>query len=575
MSFKFEGYLDSQEPEEGFKFEGYKEQPSRGRSLASAYPKGLVKGAEALGATNPLPLKGPVSSELGHRILEQFLPTQEKLPEQLLERAGKLTPFAVGGAGSVINKLLQLAAGTAGGQLAEEAGAGELGQTAAEIGGMAIPGAIRSIGRKIAASIPESPNLYPARTKNVPKITHGEPVTIDITPEKPIPRKLAGRVSVGGKEIELKPSSEHFIETPTEEAGRAISPQKFYNTTSGGRAVKGEIMDLDKSAYKQVGENYQESRRLNAGIEDIHPELVTKLDERLATLKEIPEPSGPQKDLIRSLENITSRLAVKDPMGGISGYQPISNQTLIDQVQSLRQKIDYDFAHGDTRNIFKPIIEDLQNSVIRAAQNSPEALQAFNKARQSYKNWAEEFDNDYVRPFRDRTNKNYSKLYKSAQDIDEFNMLRSVLDKSKQGNKIQRAVLRDLVENKLKPLLGDLKKFDKRDLEQILRELEGAVSEKESEDIRRQIAKILKRSQRVITPIKREFTIKDFKDFLHVITDLAIGRGDSAANKLVSKLTHGDNAKKLSEFFKRLPQKQTFSEEDMNKIVKKALGYLA
>ena len=58
------------------------EPVSRARSMANAAAKGLIQ----FGEQYPLmPSFGPVPSKLGHRMMEKFLPSEEKLPEELIE----------------------------------------------------------------------------------------------------------------------------------------------------------------------------------------------------------------------------------------------------------------------------------------------------------------------------------------------------------------------------------------------------------------------------------------------------------------------------------------------------------
>ena len=85
------------------------ENPSRTQSLASAFPKGLIKGAANF---SPLPNFGPVSNQLGEKLTEQFLPTQKgRNAEDILEFTGEAAPLALFGEGGLARKGLQAAAG--------------------------------------------------------------------------------------------------------------------------------------------------------------------------------------------------------------------------------------------------------------------------------------------------------------------------------------------------------------------------------------------------------------------------------------------------------------------------------
>lgn len=307
-------------------------------------------------------------------------------------------------------------------------------------------------------------------------------------------QSLSGRASVGGKEVPVKPPSlpSTAISPLEDQVASIVSKQRFSNATVGGKAIQKEVMDLDSKVYSEVNDLYRKSRDLNKEIEAVHPELVQKLEERLAALREIPDPSGPEKQLISSMETLSKRL------GSSSGYRPISNQTLIDQIQSLRKKIDYDFAHGDTSNIFKPLINDIQESVLQAAKKSPAAFNAFNDARRAYAEWADVFDSPYIRPLRNKTNKDYTKIFKGAQDIDEFNQLKAVLERSPNGKVISRGVQRELLLKKLKPIIEKQGKVSQKEVEEALLELDSFLSPEEVQAVREAISQ----SQQ---PITKEF----------------------------------------------------------------------
>lgn len=298
-------------------------------------------------------------------------------------------------------------------------------------------------------------------------------------------KSLTGRVTPSTKDLGLRPISNKPPKNLEEDIGSIFSPTSFKNTTEGGKSLKNEVMKLDQASYRNVNNLYKKSRELNAAIDEIHPNLAHSLLDRMQELKKIPEPSGPQKQLITALENILSDVA--EIQGDqILGFKPINNQILIDQVQSLRQKIDYDFTHGNAKNIFKPTINDLQEAARTAAEHAgnKEALTSFDEARAAYKDWADTFDNDYLRPIRNVQNRDYSKMFKGSLDVDEFNELNKILQKSPEGEQISSALKRDLVNKYLakyegKPISSSMKDFDKD-----LKELGAVITPEEATSVR-------------------------------------------------------------------------------------------
>lgn len=137
------------------------EQISKTRSVLSSPVKGLIKGSEELGQLHdPISaLAQQFSSQQNspfEQVLDKVLPTRDETTEQVLERAGKIAPFAALGGASAPAALLQSVSGGALGQLAKEEGIGELGQAGAEAVGMGIPSLVKA-GSKAAANLFKSP----------------------------------------------------------------------------------------------------------------------------------------------------------------------------------------------------------------------------------------------------------------------------------------------------------------------------------------------------------------------------------------------------------------------------------
>jgi hypothetical protein len=289
-----------------------------------------------------------------------------------------------------------------------------------------------------------------------------------------------------GEGLALRPAPLPQQPELADRVGNIFSPNRFYNSTQGGHAFRNEIMTIDENVYRGVNRLYNTSRELNSQISEIHPNLVGRLQNRIAELSSIPEPSDVQRRLLRASENVLNRLATIGENGEITGYLPINNQVMIDQIQSLRQIIDYDFAHGNTKNIFRPLINELQESALNAAQNSgtPEAAHALNEARNAYRMWVEAFDNDYVRPFRDASNQDYSKLFKSALDFDESNMLRRILNTTPRGQELINASTREIVEKNLGKYFENPRAVNPREFDKAVRELEAVITPEQAQQIR-------------------------------------------------------------------------------------------
>ena len=146
---------------------------------------------------------------------------------------------------------------------------------------------------------------------------------------------------------------------------------------------------------------------------------------RANEIRSIPRPSGVENQLLAAIDDILGETAVIEN-GIITGYIPINSQRLIRQVQSLRRSVDFDFAHGQPKNIFRPVIREIQDSVIREAQTAglPEAADALIDANEAYREWTTTFNNDYINQYRDISNRSYTKLYDKILKSDAFVVVR-------------------------------------------------------------------------------------------------------------------------------------------------------
>jgi len=127
-------FLDSTESSDALDFLG--KDISKGRSLASAPAKGLIKGASKFSL---FPSFGPVSQQLGERMTEKFLPTREGGLEDILEFGSENIPLAALGEGGLVKKGLQALTGALSKKTAKELDLPEWAQDIVGGFGMAVP----------------------------------------------------------------------------------------------------------------------------------------------------------------------------------------------------------------------------------------------------------------------------------------------------------------------------------------------------------------------------------------------------------------------------------------------------
>lgn len=401
-----------------------------------------------------------------------------------------------------------------------------------------------------------------------------------------------GRVTQGESDLGIRPTPQ----TPTpsranlkERVSDRVNPNEIYNTTEAGRALKNQIMELDNSAYTNVNELYDVSRELNSGVNQIHAELADQIIDLTADIRRIPNPSGVQNQLLRSSEDILNSLIARSEDGTITGYRRISNQTLIDQVQSLRQKVDFDFAHGNPKNIFRPLINDIQESVVRVAQQTgnAEAANALLDANQAYREWTTTYNNDYVNPYRDLSNRDYSKLYKRNTNTDNFNVVRDIIEDTPRGQEIIGATQRDIADKAMKKYTDNPRNIDRTEFNKDLRELESTLNPNQIEGIRDEFSNAQRRFPRDVRQIKAPESISKELKAMEVFTGkdpesiLSEMNTRSGIRRIEERMTTPKEKKvfekvkqqKIRDIFREGKVKADYSGEDIQRVLNKTKNY--
>jgi hypothetical protein len=191
MPFTVVGYEEEPEVEEKpkgkFKVVGY-EEPSFAQkhgfkgigfekplSVVKAGAKGVLEGVQNI---NPLQPGSMIPQSVRQQVMEQVLPDLGEEEEKIARRGGKLLPMVALGPEAAEAKLIQLALGTTAGELAEQAGAGELGQGLAEVGGTSLPNVLKTTtqtlkniaGKKITETLPSGLTKPRAVESNLNKV---------------------------------------------------------------------------------------------------------------------------------------------------------------------------------------------------------------------------------------------------------------------------------------------------------------------------------------------------------------------------------------------------------------------
>ena len=344
-------------------------------------------------------------------------------------------------------------------------------------------GIVNRVKAQEAGIIPQGPQIAPTAMFPGGKPLQGSSLQGRVSTQAPLTKETSKTLGV-----KVKPQPRH---ASPEEKALGVFRHEIESPYEAGKGIKESVKKADEAAYKVVNENYTKSDELQKGISTIHTDLVDKLEGYIAEIDAIPSPSSIQKKLKSEMQTVIKELAEVSEDGTITGYKEMTNHQLLEQAKAWRQVIDYDFAHGDPQNIFKPAIKEVEQAAVEAAKSSgnKQAVQALEKARESYKEWVDTFSNDYVNPFRDRSNKSFQRNFEKLLNPDDYNVMKRVLEKTPEGKVQLEAIQREIVDKELKEILRNPRKIHPRDLERKLNELKSILEPEQLQSIKDEILK--------------------------------------------------------------------------------------
>jgi len=310
--------------------------------------------------------------------------------------------------------------------------------------------------------------------------------------------QMIARQNAVAESIRLKPGEEELpyrpapstAENPSLEngIGNVISKNEITNTTNAGKANIEAVRANDAMDYKNVNDLYKKSDQLNSKINIEPTNLVVDLIQKRNELTKISKLDPIQEQKLSFINAILKDIAEFGPEGSVIGFKPINSHVLQEQAKAIRYFMDFNFEHGNPRGILTPIVDDIENAIEFAANVSgkPEAVEAHKAAKAAYRKWASEYANDYINPYRSKENFDYSKIFRSSLDVDEFNMLNKVLNKSNAGQQLANSTRRALVEKHLGKYLENPHTANPKEFETTLKELRAVITGEEESAIREQ-----------------------------------------------------------------------------------------
>ncbi len=303
---------------------------------------------------------------------------------------------------------------------------------------------------------------------------------------------LKGRVKTQGDDIGFRPApGPEQDPSLRNKLGSIFSKNVVKSESEAGLENVKAIRANDNIDYQKVREAYTLSDQLSEMVQSEHSGLALEMARQIEELNQIPELSPPRKQLLTIAQKILGKIGIFNEEGALIGFNKISNKVLQDQAKELRYFMDFNFEHGNTRGIFSPMVGTLEDAAELAASttNNAQAYEASRNARRLYRQWAEDYDNDYIRPFRDTKNQDYIKLFNETLNPDTYPVVDNILGRSNAGQQISSANKRALIEKELKPFFGNKGKIDPEKFEDALKKIRGVITPEQERSIVEEFAK--------------------------------------------------------------------------------------
>jgi hypothetical protein len=295
--------------------------------------------------------------------------------------------------------------------------------------------------------VPEYQNVNKAFEKvKEPEIPFGEkPKPKEISATTPIsPEKTA---EVGKRELAPQGPTSVMLETkrsvkPEGRVGESLTRYKISSKKNAAQDAQRILRERSEAEHQIVNEKYDLSEKLNSKIMGERHGLLNDVEDRLADL----ERQGARKydaqamDILEDLRDFLKR-------------GPASNQDLINRERQVRKYLQHKYAH-DPKNVFIPVIQDIQKEIARSAKGDPNAYQSYINAKAQNVKWNENYNNKYIRKFLDKENKDYQTLYNGLTSEDEYGALSKILEEhGSSGKNLSQSLKREMVEKDLKSFL--------------------------------------------------------------------------------------------------------------------------
>ena len=294
---------------------------------------------------------------------------------------------------------------------------------------------------------PEYQNVNKAFEKlKEPEILFGEkPKPKEISATTPVsPEKAA---EVGKRELAPQGPTSVMLETkrsvkPEGRIGESVTKYKISSKKNAAEDAQRILRERSEAEHQIVNEKYDISEKLNSKIMGERHDLLNDVKDRLSDL----ERQGARKYDAQAMD-------ILEDLRDFLKKGPVSNQDLINRERQVRKYLQYKYAH-DPKNVFSPIISDIQKEIARSAKGNPKAYQSYINAKAQNVKWNENYNNKYIRKFLDKENKDYQTLYNCLTSEDEYGALSQILEEhGSSGKNLSRSLKREMVERDLKGLL--------------------------------------------------------------------------------------------------------------------------
>jgi len=207
-----------------------------------------------------------------------------------------------------------------------------------------------------------------------------------------------------------------------EQAQRAQEPAPFKSDAEAGRTVKEGVTEAYKARKAEVKNAYAESQKAVGDTKSTFQELIRRAKNRKAKLSTTESPSPGETKAISRINDVIAMLSDSE-----GKPKDVAIQKVIKTADSISSTLNYMDTEPDAINILKPLVREMNEAVISAAEEAGIDSSIIKNADKQYADYADKYLNKDIRPFLTREDINPEQLGRRTRSERTVRALRNAM----------------------------------------------------------------------------------------------------------------------------------------------------